>query len=280
LSERSNLNLKNSFSSFHRSLQTSGYLFEGSQRSIFTELSYSHQRVKSQWIVGLNYLSDDFQENNVAIGNPRRDYHYNTIGLFVQNTWQPVEKFTLETGLRGDVVDEYGSELLPRISAMYHFNNKITARLGGGLGYKTPTIFNEESERLQFRNVRPIDINNTKSERSVGGNLDVNYRTNLGEVGFSINQLFFYTKLNKPLVLTSTSPNLAFQNANGHIDTKGLETNIKFTYADFKLFIGYTYADVESHFNGVKEWFPLTAKHRLNNVLSWGWKRIIFLHSV
>ena len=38
-------------------------------------------------------------------------------------------------------------------------------------------------------------------------------------------------------------------------------------YKDFKLFIGYTYADVNSHFDNVKSWFPLTARHRLNNVL-------------
>ena len=38
-------------------------------------------------------------------------------------------------------------------------------------------------------------------------------------------------------------------------------------YKDFKLFIGYTYADVNSHFDNVKSWLPLTARHRLNNVL-------------
>ena len=46
-----------------------------------------------------------------------------------------------------------------------------------------------------------------------------------------------------------------------------METNLRFTYSDFKLFIGYTYADVNSHFDNIKSWFPLTARHRLNNVL-------------
>jgi iron complex outermembrane receptor protein len=46
-----------------------------------------------------------------------------------------------------------------------------------------------------------------------------------------------------------------------------METNLKFTYNNFKLFIGYTYADVENHFNNTKTRFPLTAMHRLNNVL-------------
>ena len=42
---------------------------------------------------------------------------------------------------------------------------------------------------------------------------------------------------------------------------------MRFTYGDVKLFIGYTFADVESHYNGIKSWFPLTPRHRLNNVL-------------
>jgi iron complex outermembrane receptor protein len=69
-------------------------------------------------------------------------------------------------------------------------------------------------------------------------------------------------------VLTTTSGNSAeFVNANGYVDTKGIETNLRFSYSDFKLFVGYTYADVNTHFNNIKSWFPLTARHRLNNVL-------------
>jgi iron complex outermembrane receptor protein len=219
------------------------------------------------WIAGLNFVTDDFSERQhqtIAL----RDYHYNTPGLFVQNTWTPSPRFTLETGLRGDFVKQYGIEILPRISALFNITPKITGRIGGGLGYKTPTVFNEEAEQTQFRNILPIKQQITHNERSVGGNLDFNYRTSIGEVGFTANQLFFYTRLNKPLVLMSTSGNaLEFVNADGHIDTKGIETNLRFTYGDFKLFVGYTYADVNSYFNDVKSWFPLTARHRLNNVL-------------
>jgi iron complex outermembrane receptor protein len=42
---------------------------------------------------------------------------------------------------------------------------------------------------------------------------------------------------------------------------------VKLTYNDFKLFIGYTLADVNEHYNGTTTTFPLVAKHRLNNVL-------------
>jgi iron complex outermembrane receptor protein len=173
----------------------------------------------------------------------------------------------MESGLRGDYVNEYGFELLPRVSAMFRFSSKLTTRIGGGFGYKTPTIFTEEGERIQFKGIDPISKVFTKNERSVGGNWDINYYTTIGDLGVNINQLFFYTRLIDPLVLTQATNSLRFQNANGHIDSKGIETNLRFTYDDFKLFIGYTYADVNNHFGGFKEWFPLTARHRLNNVL-------------
>jgi iron complex outermembrane receptor protein len=109
---------------------------------------------------------------------------------------------------------------------------------------------------------------NARNERSKGLNWDINYKTKFGDLGFSFNQLFFYTHLARPLVLNNTAGfNLAFENANGSIDTKGMETNIRLTYADFKLFIGYTYTNANTNFDNTKQWLPLTARHRLNNVL-------------
>jgi iron complex outermembrane receptor protein len=267
INDKSQLNFKNSYSRFDRFIQIPTYAFKGLQQSTFSEATYSTNGEKADWVIGSNYLTDDFKENQQS-NNALRNYHYNTLGAFIQNTWSPSTQFTLETGLRGDYVEQFGFELLPRISAMLKVSPKLTARLGGGLGYKTPTVFNEEAEKTQFRNTLPINQSITQNERSAGGNFDINYRTKIGEVGFALNQLFFYTRLNRPLVLTtSSSSNYQFVNANGNIDTKGMETNLRFTYSDFKLFVGYTYADVNTHFNNIKSWFPLTARHRLNNVL-------------
>ncbi len=265
INDKSQLNFKNSYSRFNRFIQIPAYVFEGIQQSTFTEATYSNLGEKAQWVIGANFITDDFAEERIN-NNALRDYHFNTLGLFVQNAWTISPRFTLETGLRGDYVEEYGFELLPRFSAMFKMNQNFTARLGGGLGYKTPTVFNEDAERLHFENILPLN-QTVSNERSVGGNFDLNYRARLGEVGIAINQLFFYTRLNDPLVLTQVNNAFQFMNANGHVDTKGAETNLRFTYHDFKLFVGYTYADVNSYYDNEKSWFPLTARHRLNNVL-------------
>lgn len=267
LGEHSTLQFKNSYSRFNRVITIPTYGFDALQQSSFSELTWNTKGSKADWVIGANVLTDDLNEKNQTI-DPERDYHYNTYGLFVQNAWSVSDEFVLESGLRGDYVNEYGFVLMPRVSAMIRVTPKLTTRIGGGFGYKTPTIFTEEAERIQFQNLLPIDINRSQNERSVGGNWDINYRTNIGDVGFSINHLFFYTKLNRPLVLVGAAGGkVQFQNSTGHLDTKGMETNLRFTYNDFKLFVGYTYTDANTHFTNTKEWLPLTARHRLNNVL-------------
>ena len=141
-------------------------------------------------------------------------------------------------------------------------------RLGGGLGYKTPTVFTEDAERIQFRNVLPLDLTTVEAEKSIGSNFDINYRTPIGEnISFSINTLLFYTKVSNPIILTPISDHYQFLQPKGYLDTKGVEANIKLSFHDFKLFVGYTLADVNEHYNDTTTQFPLVAKHRLNNVL-------------
>jgi iron complex outermembrane receptor protein len=268
ISEQSKFAFKNSFSFYDRDIEIPNYSFSGKQFSSFVEANYNFNTEKTEWIGGLNLWTDQFTQDKIAT-TKAVDYNYTTVGAFVQNTWNPAENIALETGLRLDYQNEYGVFLLPRLSALYTISPKLSARIGGGLGYKTPTVFTEDAERIQFQNVLPIETANTEAEKSIGANFDLNYKTHLtDQLALTVNSLFFYTKVNNPLVLTANSTNnYEFQQPNGYIDTKGIETNIKLSYQDFKLFIGYTLADVNEHYNGITTTYPLVAKHRLNNVL-------------
>lgn len=269
LSDRETFTFKNSVSYFDRSITLPDYMFSGVQLSTYSEANYAYSGSKTDWVAGLNYLTDQFKEHDVST-IPVRNYNYRTVGAFVQNTWNATSKFTLETGLRGDWHNDYGFFALPRISGLLKINSHWSTRLGGGLGYKAPSVFTEDAERVQFRNVLPIDVNNTKAERSYGAKYDVNYRTGLFNdvVSFSINQMFFYTRVDNPILLTLLSDgNLQYQQPQGDLNTKGIETNIKITYSDFKLFLGYTLADVTQHTGSSIGTYPLVSKHRLNNVL-------------
>lgn len=268
LNENDRLTFRNSFNNFNRVISIPNYTFDGMQNSTFSEITYSHNGKISDWVTGANLWSDNFSEkSNTSF--PLRDYNQVTFGAFVQNTLKAKEWLHIETGLRGDYIVDYGFAFLPKASVLFKVTDKFSSRIGGGLGYKTPTIFTDESERIQYQNVLPIDSDFNSLEKSYGANFDLNYKTNIAdEISFSINQLFFYTRINNPLILTPFS-NATFQfiNIDGHIDTKGTETNVKLGYKNFKLFLGYTYTDALINESGIKSQNPLTSKHRLNNVL-------------
>ncbi len=294
------LTVKNSVSQFRRAIviphtlavgtSVTDYRFDGNQLSTFSELSYFKHRPKADWIIGANLWTDEFRDKSPRVAFVLNDivYRQAIAGLFVQNTLTLSEQLSLETGLRTDAVAMRPNSndnrlqpkvfLLPRFSLLYRASERWTSRLGGGLGYKAPTIFTEDAERLSFRNVFTVSIANIRSETSSGLNWDVNYRTELGdETELSINQLFFYTRLERPVVLVGGEPSdqpYQFINANGHIDTRGFETNVRLVYHDIHAFLGYSFIDTRRRYNFLNDVQPLTARHRLYSTTLYETKRL------
>ncbi len=261
------ISIKSSVGYFNRIIGSKGYDFDGTQYSSFTEATWVRNQKNSDWVAGINILTDHFTEKqltNVA----QRNYDQNTAGIFLQNTLNVNQWLTLETGLRADHVNGYGSVLLPRISGLFKIAPTLTSRIGGGFGYKPPTIFTEESEKLLYKNVLPVDAAVNKPERSYGANWDINYHKRINEFSFSINQFFFYTYLKNPLFLRAGSNgSFVFENIPGYIHTSGAETNIKLGYDDINLYLGYTFTDAKVNNNGITYQNPLTPKHRFNAAL-------------
>jgi len=258
---------KNSFNYFDRNIEIPNFEFQGKQLGSFTEASYSLNSEKMDWIFGANLFTDNFNEPS-AVDSLSRDYNFTTVGGFVQNTWNASDKISIETGLRTDHNLDYGTFVLPKVSLLYKASRKLSGRIGGGYGYKLPTIFTEDAERLTFRNIQPINQSTTEVETSIGGNFDVNYKTVIADkVSFSINQLFFYTQLDQPIVLQNNGVTNLFVNADGTIDSRGFETNIKFGYEDFKLFLQYAFIDAQLNYNNINNQKPLTPRHNAGGVL-------------
>ena len=263
----SSLSIKNSVSFFDRNLTIPDFNFDGKQTNTFTEITYQRETSKADWIFGANLYTSNFDENDNA--TLQRDQTDITYGLFANNIYDLSDSWILETGLRADYNTDFGFFPLPRISLLYKDDNGFSSRIGGGLGYKIPDIFTEEAEFINFENIIGIDKSSLKAERSYGVNLDFNYQTRLFEtIGFSINQLFYVTAINNGLLLNSTNNGLfAFENATDEILSKGAETNIKFTYKDFRWFLNYALIDTKLNYLAGNPQKPLTAKHNAGSVL-------------
>src|SRR5882757_1006322 len=268
---RQSFKLKQSLSIFDRKINIPGYLFSGLNTNSFTEASYVFYKKAHTLIGGLNFIYDNFkQRNNTSLID--QSTRSSTAGLYVQDTWDITSKVKMEYGLRFDNAfyknsnyNKNQSFLLPRISVLYKISNKVSTRFGGGLGYKLPTIFTEQTETMQYRNILPL--NNVTAEKSIGSTIDLNYRTRLGEaIDIGVNQLFFYTQINKPLVLqANNTAEYYFINAGKPITSKGFETNLKFIYKEaVKLFAGYTFTYAKNTYLEADQFLALLPKSKLN----------------
>ncbi len=269
------LKLKQAISFFNRTISTPGFTFGGKNSNIFTDVSYTTEKNRHTVIAGINLLKDKFtqQQNSPGINQNASSF---TAGFYLQHTADIGENIKVESGLRTDNVSYQNINfkknqtfVLPRVSLLFKLNNKISSRIGAGLGYKAPTVFTEQTEALQYKNV--LALSNVTAEKSTGATADVNYRHKIAEdLLFSINQMFFITQINKPLVLNfnGTAANYFFTNAAKPVISNGFETNVKLIYKeDLKFFIGYTFTNAVARYKTANQFLPLLPKHKLNLTL-------------
>jgi outer membrane receptor for ferrienterochelin and colicins len=276
--EKSKLTLRNSVSIFDRYISIQENLaeqtkFKGEQINTFSEFSYSFTSKKHVLNTGLNVITDEFTES-VFTADTARSQWYQTYGGFINHVFDITEKIALETGLRGDYVLA-GSQrnksngqffVLPRISSLFKVAKGLSLRLGGGMGYRMPTIFNEESEPIAYKNIKPINFSNTKAEQSMGGNLDIKYLSTFGtdNLLFSFNQMFFYNVIDNPIfLLQNGSGNLEYSNYGKRIHSRGFETQMKLTFWKITWFLGYTFNEAFLETETSSSWLTLTPQHSI-----------------
>lgn len=272
-SNRTQLTAKSSYSYFNRTIGLPNYSFKGINYNSFTDISVNISKEKQTFIIGGNLIFDRFREE-AATNAALRNFNTNTAGLFAQHTWDISNKMKLESGLRTDMTkhsnDQYAKTeifVLPRVSMLYKFSDQWSSRIGAGLGYKTPTLFTELTETLQYQKVEALS--NVSSEKSIGATADVNFKAKIApQLNFSLNQMFFYTGINNALVLENNAGIYSFANSSKVVTSLGFETNAKFIYQDnYKFFIGYTYTQAKAGYLQGNQFLPLLPKSKLNLAL-------------
>jgi outer membrane receptor for ferrienterochelin and colicins len=253
---------KGSSSLLYRSIETQYYTFKANQNLYFSELSYFLKKEKYDFVFGANFNGDIFKKSpNDSI--PVSNYNYSTTGIFVQNDWRVTDKLLLESGLRYDIHSKMGGFLLPRLSILYKFLPKLSARLNGGLGYKIPVIFGYVDEETDLNHLQTNQAT-LKPETSQGANFDVNYTTRLGqEISMTLNQSFFFTWLNNPVVYTINNDKVELINASRAVETKGLQSYLRLSYDELEFYLSYVYTHAIKKYDAANPWFLATPRHNL-----------------
>ena len=259
-SKVNDLTVKFSSSYLSQNLGTKFYAFDATQLIYFSEISYFHKLKKMDWVGGINMNGDIYKNKSVVLKEPN-DYNYQTYGAFIQNTWLPLKKLTIEAGFRGDYHSSYGFFALPRLSLLYKFNKKFSARVNGGFGYKTPNIITYLNPETDLNSITSYAKLNP--ELSQGINADINFHKMFSDdLTITINQSFFFTNISRPVYdSSSTAARISLVNADKALQTRGLQTYARVQYKDIELYLGYVFTDVVQLYERLHQEPPVTPKH-------------------
>ncbi len=260
--DRSRLEFKNSMSNFNRKFTDTDNFLNAHQINYFSELSYVRSYDKMIWVLGTDFQGYQFNpESFEKFHIPK--FENNSFGFFFQNTLK-LDNTIIETGLRNDVTNNYGSFLLPSIAIIYHIDKHWATRGGIGLGYKIPNALAPQTVDYPLENLMLVDINHTKAEKSVGYNLEFNYKKKFDDGNeFFLNQAFFLTEINNPVIAeVQADGNVYFSNQHQPVVSKGFDTYIKSKLDGWELYLGYTYTIAKYKFQTGNQFIPLTAQNR------------------
>lgn len=261
--------VKTSYSRFVRDEITNTYFFNGSQDNFYSEASVVAHTGKHTIAGGINITADKFSPSDKTPADIG-DISNTTLGIFAQDSWQVFHSTKLETGLRADHHTTYGNFLLPRIAFFQHIDEHWGARLGFGMGYKTPNPLAPQIQDFSIYQMQPISTG-TKAETSYGGNAEINYKKDFGdEKTFFINHAFFITSIRNPVVAAEDiTGKVSFSNQGKPVTTMGFDTYIQATINNWELYLGYTYTDAERKYLPADQFMILTPRNRAASVIAY-----------
>lgn len=268
ITPRDKITIKGIGSWFYRNITSNSFGMKGKQIAWYSEASYVMKRTKHDLVAGLNLNGENFSKK-LPDSSLLPEYAHFTIGAFIQDDWRINSKWIIEAGLRTDYHNQYGTFFLPRLSLMFKPSHFITSRLGGGLGYKIPTLFNSEIDEREYRIVRYKPNTKIRAERSYGLNWDVNVKKKWGEFEMTFNQSFYFTRIDHPLIGKINSFFMDYENASRPVLTKGFETWIQFSWCDLEAYLGYSLADAKKKYDPAQPFLELSARNKFASVISY-----------
>lgn len=272
------LTLKGTVTDFDRIVTTNTVGFQAQQSSYYTEASYLRPLGQRHiLVVGLNANGEQLR---AAVGSAtplRSSYTYATLGAFAQDDWHPTARMNVQVGFRLDHHNAYGTFPLPRLAVLYKLTDALTARLNGGLGYRVPVPYVNSLDERKYPQIQPLQ--GLRAETSQGLNGDLNYQHIIpgfdddgAPLIISLNQSFFYTRLQHPLVLPDGTAGsgmylpgggpLSWQNAAAPVVTQGLETYLRLRVDETELYLGYVFTDARRQYDALNSHVELAARHK------------------
>ncbi len=266
ISASGNWTFKFSNSWLKQGISTNAYSFNANQWQYYSELSRFQQVKHFSWVAGMNWNGEVFNNLPHSLSNIYSNRYY-TIGAFVQNTWKPIDKLTLEGGVRLDVHSSQQIFPLPRLCILYQFNKKWSMRVNEGIGYKIGhalSNINMETDLARYVSGKAL-----APELAEGTNADLNFQTRWDKGWrINLNEALFYTRISSPVAdSTGAFTQLYLYNAAKPVVTAGFQSYMRLQYNEFELYLCYVNTVTRKQYDAVHPLPVATPKHNVSTVL-------------
>jgi iron complex outermembrane receptor protein len=229
--------------------------------TLFAEASLAGRSNATSWVAGIAYQTDSFRSKPF----PLFDYAYHVPAAFAQVEHDLRPDLTLAASARLDVHSGYGTQLSPRLSALYR-PGSWTVRASLGRGFYAPTPFVEEIEAAGLSRLEPLS--GLTAETAETASLDIGYAR--GPLEASVT-LFASSIDNATRLETIAADRVRLVNVDGQTRIRGSELLLRYRWNAFSITGSYVYVDATepAEVGSGRRPVPLTPRHTAGAVAMW-----------
>lgn len=239
------------------------------QNSFYSNLLYNSilSNTMHKFSTGISFTYDQYDEILSTTDWSRID---NSIGTFLEYTYDNTDDFSLVAGIRLDNHNRLGTFVTPRIHSRYNPWSGGTIKASVGRGIRSANIF-AENQHL-FASSRSFDIVNAGGkiyglDPEIAWNYGVSFMQDFSLFGKKAEVIadFYRTDFENQVVvdLYASPQQVLFYNLDGNsfANSFQLELNYEITH-HFNIRTAYKYYDIQTDYIGGRDIKPLQAKHR------------------
>jgi iron complex outermembrane receptor protein len=229
--------------------------------TLFAEASLAGRSDATSWVAGVAFQTDGFRSD----GFPAFDYRHDVPGLFAQVEHDLRPGLTLAASARVDVHSEYGTQLSPRLSALYR-PGPWTIRASLGRGFYAPTPFVEETEAAGLSRLEPLS--GIEAETAQSASLDIGYARGPIEASVTL----FGSDIDQATRLEAVAADrVRLVNVEGRTRIRGSELLLRYRRDAFSITGSYVHVDATEPDGSAagRRPVPLTPRHTAGAVAMW-----------
>ena len=250
--------------SHHNQSSIYGYnQYNGRHNSSYVNLLFQSWigDVRHGFTTGISLVTDNFSEKLNTAHFARNEV---VPGAFFQYTYKPDDSFTLMTGIRADRHNLYGLFYTPRVHLRYNLSEHTTIRASAGKGYRTASVFAENSYLLaSSRELELLEEMEQEKAWNMGATLAQSFHLRGNEWTFSAE--FHRTDFQNQVVIDiyQDPDKILVYNLDGKSYSNSLQMNLAGSPLErLDVVLGYRLNDVKTTINGELADKPLVNRTR------------------